>query len=137
MFGSAKLKLERAKYYIAGLKQEIKSFVLTKPCTCVINNDSKTGKVFVDIINKNPLPSTIPLTIGDAVHNLHCVLDHVFWETVGMDGGKQDRFTKFPFGADKASYEGTINGIDTPSQWVKDLFISFEAFPYGRGSDHA
>lgn len=133
MFESAKLKLKRADHHIADLEREFKAFVSSKPYTCGVHNDSDTGKVFVEIVLNDLFPEAIPVIIGDAINNLRCVLDHVVWALVGWDGGKQDRHTKFPMGQDRASYNGTCNGIKTPSSCVKDLLVFFEAFPEGRG----
>jgi hypothetical protein len=41
----------------------------------------------------------------------------------------------FPCREERAKYEEACAEIDTPSEWVKQLFLSFEAFPGGHGSD--
>ena len=57
----------------------------------------------------------------------------MIWEIVGWDGGTQNKQLAFICGNDRANYESRCKGITTPSQWVKDFFLQFEAYPGGRG----
>ena len=133
MFESAKLKLERADKHIADLEREFKAFKLSKPYTCGVHKDKDTGEAFVEIVLNEQLLDTIPLIIGDALNNLRCVLDHVTWEIVGWDKGTQDRKLQFPIKENRKFYEKACKEIKTPSSFVKDFFLFWEAFPEGRG----
>lgn len=130
MFDSAKLKVERADHHIAELERQLIAFTRQSLDTCIRTTSDRGLDLTYTAI---PPPANIALTISDAVHNLWTSLDHVTWETVGFDKGKQHRQLYFPKGKDRPSYEGMCEGIETPSAIIKDLFKSLEAFPGGKG----
>ena len=133
MFESAKLKIERANQHICDLEAEFTAYVATKPHRFSIYNDPKSGEPKIRIRFVSDPIQTLSLIIGDAVHNTRAALDHMTWEAIGMDGGTQDRYLILPTGDDRVNYEARCKGIKTPSDWVKDLFVSLEIFPGGNG----
>lgn len=134
MFESARLKVERADHHISDLETQFSSFKDSNPYSLDVRDDPKSGQTFVHIVFNETIPVNWALIIGDAIHNLHSALDHMTWEAiVEIDGGKQHRNVKFPFGNEPGSVESSCNGIETPSQSVKDMFKAFEAFPGGKG----
>jgi hypothetical protein len=133
MFDGAKLKVERANHHISDLETQFAAFVDSHPYAMAVSNDADTGQTILRLNLRKPIPTEWALIIGDAIHNLHSALDHMTWELIGHDGGTQDRYIKFPTGDDKASFDGTCNGIKTPSQSLKDILKATEAFPEGKG----
>lgn len=133
MLESAKLKLERAETHITHLEREFKAFVARKPHRFGVKHDQQTGQAFIQIRFVEPPPASLALIIGDAVHNLRCALDHTLWELVGLDGGTQDKHLLFPIRDDRQKFEAAVNGLQTPSPWLKDWLRAQEAFENGRG----
>jgi len=133
MFKSAKLKLDRAQHHIADLERQFKSFVERKPHRFSIKHYQETGQPVIQIRFVEHVPDSFSVIIGDAIHNLSCALDHTMWELMGWDGGTQDRHTKFPARDNRTNFDAACNGIRTPSEWVRQMFISFEVFPEGEG----
>ena len=133
MFDSAKLKIERAKHHIGTLEAEFAAYVATKPHRFLVYHDPETRQPIVRIRFVNDPPQNLSLIIGDAIHNIRAALDHLTWEVVGLDNGTQDRYLSLVTGDNRVRYEAACKGIKTPSDWVKDLFISLEIFPGGKG----
>ena len=133
MFESAKLKIKRANQHIGALEAEFAAYVATKPHRFSIYHDPKTGQPIVRIRFASAPPQNLSLVIGDAIHNTRAALDHLTWEVVGLDNGTQDRHLSLVTGDNRVNYETACKGIKTPSDWVKDLFISLEIFPGGQG----
>jgi hypothetical protein len=135
MFSGAKQKIERAEHHMSDLAEQFRAFVARRPHRFFIQPDAEVGTMSIGVRFLEKPPSTLPLMIGDAIHNLRSALDHAAWELVGMDGGKQDRHLRFPTGDDRVSFEASCSGVRTPSQWVKDAIKSTEAFAGGAGDD--
>lgn len=132
MFESAKLKLERANHHISDLRAFFDAFINSNPHTLRISSDPN-GYTTIEMRFRDPITPTIPLVIGDAIHNLRAALDHATWELVGSDGGTQDRFLSFPMGQTQRDYEASCKGIKTPRQDTKDFFIRCSAYKGGGG----
>lgn len=123
MFEGSRLKVARANQHIAALEKTFRLY--TDRCPCRISKESEPNtKLLVSLILDEPLPNEIPLTIGDAIHNLRTSLDHATWELIGIDGGTQDKYTKLPIGrGGRKAYEAHCRGLKTPKQETKDFFI--------------
>ena len=135
MFDSARLKIQRANDHIKDLDDKFSRFVQDNPFVPSIENDTRIGnaRVAVNFTKAAPPLDQYATIIGDAIHNLRTALDHMTWEMVGNDGGKQNRFLKFPTGDRQLSFENACNGIQTPSPIVKTSLTALEVFPGGRG----
>ncbi len=133
MFESAQLKVSRAQNHITDLEVQFKTFIEKKPHRFSIKHNKQTGQAVIQIRFVEDVPESFSVVIGDAIHNLRCALDHTMWELMGWDGGAQDRHTQFPVRDDKTNFDSACNGIRTPSEWIKHLFIGFECFQTGRG----
>jgi hypothetical protein len=129
MFTSAKLKVERAEHHIADLESRFKDFIDSHPdaLTVAVNSESTTIKPSQD------LPVELSLIAADAVHNLRTSLDHATWELRGLDGGKQNRWTKLPVADERVDYEGLCKGIKTPTNDLPEFFKGLEIFKMGKG----
>jgi hypothetical protein len=133
MFESARSKVRRAKKHIGDLIVLFERFVDRQPYTVAIKADGKGGTE-VRIRLTEPMPVELGLTIGDAIHNLRCALDHATWELIGLDKGTQNRHTKLPTGKDRIDYEASARGMITPRQDTKDFFVDLGIFPRGPGA---
>ena len=129
MFESAKLKIIRANQHLRDFETRFAEYVATKPHRFSIHNDPESGQPKIRIRFESDRTKTFTLVVGDAIHNLRTALDHLTWEVIGLDGGTQNRYTKLPTGDNRVYYEAACKGIETPSDWVKSLFISLEPKP--------
>lgn len=76
-FDSVWLKLDRAKQHIDELEAAIIAFHRTNPYPIVTEDDRQRGKRVLKVKGElPPIPSNIPLTLGDAVHAIRTSLDH-------------------------------------------------------------
>lgn len=133
MFASARTKLKWAKKHIYDLELAFQAFVERSPYTVSLNGDEQ-GRTFVNLRLTEPVPAELGLLIGDAIHNMRCALDHATWELFGLDKGTQDRYTKFPTGADRQSYIAACRGLKTPRDDTKQFFIDLEVFTRGENA---
>ncbi len=133
MFESAKLKIIRANQHLLDFEARFAEYVATNPHRFSIYNDPESGQPKIRIRFESDRTKTFSLIVGDAIHNLRAALDHMTWEVIGLDGGTQNRYTKLPTADNRVDYEAACKGIETPSNWVKSLFISLEVFPGGQG----
>jgi hypothetical protein len=86
--------------------------------------------------NKNPLPSCIPLILGDAIHNLRAALDLLAFQLL-KDSGRSIDSIYFPIatkntGPEAAKRTIESRGIKFAGCDVVKLFISFEPYKGGR-----
>jgi len=82
-FESVRLKLDRAKQHIDDLEAAIIAFHRTNPYPIVTEDDPQRGKRVVKVKGKpSPIPSAIPLILGDAVHAIRSSLDHFAYAAV-------------------------------------------------------
>jgi len=78
-YESVCLKIERAKTHVHNLDALIGKFGQQNPYRLVGNLDPNTGDSIFRFAKVAPLPSDIPLIVGDAIHNLRSALDHIAW----------------------------------------------------------
>ena len=98
IFNDARLKVEGAKKRIGELEAAIGAFAKTDYCRLRTHTDPNTGDNVVWGEMVRQLPGDIPLTAGDAAHNLRSALDLMYYELVGLlPGITPGRKTKFPF----------------------------------------
>ena len=136
MFESAKRKLERADKHVRDFDEVFTAFVNRRPHRPILKAQRKEGNVWrlwVEVVADAPLPPDLAMILGDAVHNFRCVLDHLMWELTGLDGGTQNRHTKFPVGRTRVDFEATARGVITPSQAVKEFLVDLAVYPSGQG----
>lgn len=71
-------KIERANEHIEDLQGHIEAFEATDPYEMVVQDDPQDAKRYQGILKiHKPIPLCIPLTTGDAIHNLRAALDHL------------------------------------------------------------
>ena len=134
----ARLKIERANHHITDIELRIDG--LEKRLIVTAQVDANTGYEFIkcdftDIKDRNAAEA-LAIVLGDAIHNLKCALDHVWFETVNrvIPSGDWKR-TKFPVypTADtlKDALERLKINISTPNFFS---FIVGKIQPYDAGN---
>jgi hypothetical protein len=106
-FASARLKLKRAQRHIAELKESIHRFLNENPHSFEIKKDAD-GNFGISALPGREVPAEFSPIIGDAFHNLRSALDHLAAELVRMNGHRPTRYTGFPMGDTKASFDGYV-----------------------------
>ena len=135
MFGPL-LKIERADYHMKQLESFLRRYVRmnAKPFKGKKGQKATEKRIVRRLGTK--LPIHTPVVIGDIVHNLRVSLDHAYWVLVEANGGEFTRYVKFPFGGDKSSVKGSINGTNKnalPAQSVLDYIVN-EMQPFDGGA---
>jgi hypothetical protein len=136
-FYGPKLKTERAEHHLGELDRIFRDFVRK-------NRESIAAKATEGEGKGRPLtiggafPRHTPTVIGDVVHNLRAALDHAYCILVEANGHTINRYTSFPFGKDRDSVAGSINGQIAaghgPSDKVRDAILGLiEPFTGGKG----
>jgi len=74
-FHSARLKIDRAKHHIADVESVITALPNSYTATVEINPKGGNEVLKHDLRDRDKIINDIALTLGDAVHNLHCALD--------------------------------------------------------------
>ena len=91
------LKIERAKEHIDDLQRQIAAFDATNPYELIEQDDPEDPERHQGMIKIHaPIPTSISLTTGDAVHNLRTALDHLACAAVSSGGGHITTDTAFP-----------------------------------------
>jgi hypothetical protein len=134
MFESAYQKVERADQHITDLQVACDTF------TNRLQNfgfyvDRQSNEMIVEVRLNEPIPTGLPLIIGDAVHNLRTALDHATWELIGIDSGKQNRSLAFPARRVRDDFEAVCSQMATPRDDTKEFFAAFETYPTGQGEN--
>jgi hypothetical protein len=133
-FASARFKLDRAKQHIANLQRAFDVFVAQNPHALSFKAEPNTGSLLVQLRFKVDIPNSFALILGDAIHNLRCAMDHLTWELIGIDGGEQDRYLKFPTShGTRQDYKATCNGMKKPRDDTKKFFAALEVYKGGKG----
>jgi hypothetical protein len=92
---SARLKLQRAKLHLDALNAEVDSADRGGLYGMVCEPDAQPGHYLIKAV-KTGAEETWALIIGDYLHNLRSVLDHIVWQLVVANGGTPTNDTKFP-----------------------------------------
>lgn len=97
-FRGPRLKLGRARVHVSEVERELSQFAEREPYQ-IIGRTSTLGRQTYEVGLKEPFPDSIPLAIGDAIHNLRTALDHMACDLVRLNG-KSTKGVYFPFAAD-------------------------------------
>jgi hypothetical protein len=125
-FDSPRLKICRAGSHITELNRLLDEFVSQKPVVIV----AKLGGFSFEV--QKPFPKDIPLTIGDAAHNLRTALDLLAGDLVHLNG-KSTKGVYFPFANDEIGLDEQIKDkhFDRAAADVIDLLKTLKPFKGG------
>ncbi len=136
-FESARLKIDRAKKHIAELETIISALPNNSVATIEINPDGGNEVLKHDIRDRDKIISTIALVLGDAVHNLHCALDHAWMSVLTkLCPASINNQTKFPIFPVRDKVEAALRGIkiDSSAPVLFDLVLN-QMKPYAGGNE--
>ena len=128
-------KIERAKHHIDDLNGQAEAYACQRPLRVYRSTDGKTNKVSYVVKNKIPVPRSLALVIGDAVHNLRSALDLLAFALVGdkCPTPGQQRQVQFPFSTSADRLEATINSrhINRAGEKVVREIMKLKPYPDG------
>lgn len=128
-----RLKLERAKDHLRDFEAATQRFFQTNPYEIVVQDNTHADQRQHVVVRADPLPASLSLILGDAIHNLRSALDHLIWQLVIANGGKPNRNTGFPIWDTKAKYKagrpGNAQGISQSA-----LKVLYGLKPYKGGN---
>jgi hypothetical protein len=102
-FSSAFLKIERAYLRMGEFERERRRFLDANPCKVRPEYDPQADHTNYIVEHVEPIPASISLIVGDAVHNLRSALDHVAASLVRANN-KIPKDTIFPICASEAIF---------------------------------
>jgi len=128
-----RLKIERAKKHIKVLDAELDTFCNTKAYVLATKEKPEIEHVTLYIAEIHPIPSELPLIIGDAIHNLRSALDHLVWQLIEAAGGTPNRDTYFPICQSPQQYASAIGKgeIKTVSSGAEKLIREMQPYIAG------
>lgn len=125
VFVGPQLKLDRARHHIEGLRHKLSEYKEAMPYELRIADGQWVLQQKVDF------PNDIPLTIGDAVHNLRAALDLAACDAVRAKQ-KSHAGVKFPFAESAGKLEDYLRReIKRAGPKVCDLIRSLRPFKGG------
>jgi hypothetical protein len=136
-FESSRLKIDRAKHHIAELESVISALPKSYTATVEINPNGGNEVLKHDLRDRDKVINDIALTLGDAIHNLHCALDHAWMSVLTkLCPASINNQTKFPIFPVRKQVEAALRGveIDSTSTALFDLVLD-QIKPYEGGND--
>lgn len=126
------LKVERAEHHIHQLETIFGDYIRDNVKRLRPKGKNRSLKA----PNLRTFPKHTPTILGDAIHNLHASLDHAYHVVCEANGVPFSHYRRFPFGKDRQSLEGSINGHKKEGIAPSDKVIAAildEIQPYGGG----
>ncbi len=103
--GLISVKVVRAKEHLATITADVHAYLALKPYGVGTKRAPETGRMIYFVANVHPTPLRISATIGDAIHNLRCALDHLAYQLILVGTGKQPSSrVYFPIADDRTKY---------------------------------
>lgn len=130
------LKLDRAKHHIDNLEAAIIAFHRTDPYVVVTEDDPQTGRRTAKIGGApTPIPSDVPLILGDAVHAIRASLDYFMYAAVPVPLDQTvfpvPRQSRVPTARElKTLVDGKIAGA---SKQLRQALYGLQPYPGGHG----
>jgi hypothetical protein len=111
-----RVKLDRAKEHLDAFNTDLDRFVKEKPYPLHVVTESDTSKKVSDVEWTRGPPARWSAIVGDCVHNLRSVLDHIVWDLSGGTG-HAPKHSEFPVFDDSIKYfERTKKGTGPPAR---------------------
>ena len=101
------VRLDWAKQHIQKLNAALHRFNKANPVSTVTKIDPKTGELSYYVREIPPVPTEIPLILGDVLHSLRGALDYLACGLVPVI----TRNTKFPIGDSATNYKSRLHRV--------------------------
>src|SRR5229473_7427690 len=138
----ATAKIERAKKHIRELESARAAFLATNPYAATPEYYVEQNVTVYFLDGWEPVPDSILLPCGDAVHNLRSSLDYLWWQRSEVcTGGKPDpkRKPTFPIFDDRESFEKSMSKpgrkVEAEALIKRTKDVLLRSQPYKGGND--
>ena len=131
-------KIERAKSHIGDLNGQISAYLSGGPFELRVRQSDNPPERLVYTETREPIPPTLSLILGDAVHNLRAALDHLCFAMVGSKAPNPKQ-VGFPFveGPDSLASAIATRQMNVASKYVVDEIHALKPYPSGNKYLHA
>lgn len=134
-YTSVHAKLERAEKHLVDFEEVLSSWIATNPLSLegMMSPNRRTEKLYVSLASEMPLE--LDVILGDCVHNLRSVLDHLAM-SLAIDNGASptNKSVYFPIYTDPDEYKSEgVKKIKKLSGPAKDFIEGIQ--PYHREGD--
>jgi hypothetical protein len=136
-FHSARSKIDRAKQHIVEMESIISALPNNSIATVEINPDGGNEVLKHDLRDRDKIINDIALMLGDAIHNLHCALDHAWMSVLTqLCPASINNQTKFPIFPVRDKVEAALRGvkIESSAPALFDLVLG-KIEPYEGGNE--
>ncbi len=137
-FQSARLKIQRANRHITELDAELRAYTEGGCFSIDMKYKTDLSDCVVMLRPSKPIPNSLPLIVGDALHNLRTALDHVVAACFVSQGLDPDT-CHFPFRKkveefvpDKGKLKTLLETIETALPGARNCILD-EIQPYEGG----
>ena len=130
---SVKQKVIRAAKHLKSLEGVAVEYFNGNPGDVVAEEEANSGRLILRFVARTPVPTSVPLIIGDALQNLRSSLDYLVWELVLAANNNPTKKNMFPICSSNNAFKdqlakGRLNGI------APDALTEIEALqPYHYG----
>ena len=123
-----KLKIKRAKSHVQELETLAKAFRDSDPYDLIHEVDPKTSENVYRVRVKKDVPVDFSAPLGDAAHNLRCVLDYLVCDLVRAANNKPHGGSGFPIKREAKRFKpGNVPKIDGVSPKAERLLLRLKS----------
>jgi hypothetical protein len=136
-FHSARCKIDWAKQHISEVEAIVSALPNNALATVEINPHRGNEVLKHDLRDRDKIINEIALMLGDAIHNLHCALDHAWMSVLSqLSPASINNQTKFPIFPVRDKVEAALRGvkIDSTAPALFDLVLG-QIKPYDGGNE--
>jgi hypothetical protein len=105
---SVKQKIVRSAEHLKSLETETIRHFSQNPGEVIPEEEPNTGRIILKFTERVPIPTAIPLIIGDALQNLRSSLDYLVWELVLTSNNNPTDKHMFPICDSLESFEDQL-----------------------------
>src|SRR5215467_10476037 len=135
LLSNATLKIDRAKHHIDDLRKQVTDFFAAHWRILLVDKP-EAGKRALFLKADKPVPvDAFGLLIGDAVHCLHCALDHCVWAHVAPKKPRRESQVQFPFAPNAKTFQRSIRDRQIEVAGPEIVKIVTDAMPYHGGDE--
>jgi len=134
-FDSAWLKIHWANQHVSKLKTLCNIFIQHHAYSVQMNHDPERDEYRFTVLPTQPIPVDIPLSLGDAIHNMRAALDYCWMGLYrAAKPGVTTKYT-FPMAERRKDLEETLRKapIETAFKGTNDLILN-RVKPYKEGN---
>lgn len=105
---SVRQKIVRAKEHLQALEGEALRYFASQPGEVVAEEEPETYRIVLKFNAKTPVPTSVPLILGDCIQNLRSSLDYLVWELVLAANETPDIKNMFPICSTQGAFQSQI-----------------------------